>query len=282
MDAPTGASSVRGPVVLAVEGLSVDFGRPGHAQRVLDDITITVDEGESVGIVGESGSGKSVLVRALLALLPEDGYAAAGRVLYEGQDLLALDADRLRLLRGTGIAPILPGAREQLNPVVKVGDMMVAVLRAHRRIGRQEARDLAARALTDVGIPDASRRLDAYPHELSGGMAQRVCIALALLHEPRLIIADEPTAGLDVTVTRQVLDLMADLRRERGTSQLMVTRDLAIVAQYCDRVAVLQDGRIVEDRPTREAFEEPHAAYTRRLIEAARSPSPRPVIRGPA
>lgn len=240
----------------------------GNERQLLRGISLQVADGETVGIVGESGSGKSILVRSLLMLPPEGVFVTAGSVHLLGQDLTQLSARQLRGLRGTEIAALLPGAREQLNPVITVGEMMTAALRAHTKMSRSEARARAAEALAAVSIPDPVRRLDSYPHELSGGMAQRVCIALSLLHEPRLIIADEPTSGLDVTVTRQVLDLMAKLSREHGMSQLLVTRDLGIVAQYCDRIAVMREGHIVEFGPVAEVFAHPRNSYTRRLIDA--------------
>jgi peptide/nickel transport system permease protein len=267
--AATGRGAMQAAVPLfGVEDLVVEFIGPRGPKRVLDGVSLALQEGETVGIVGESGSGKSVLVRALLLLLPEDGRVKRGVVSYRGRNLIEMDPSELRRLRGTEIAPILPGAREQLNPVVTIGEMMCAVVRAHIKASRDECRQRAVEALSAVGIPDPARRLSAYPHELSGGMAQRVCIALALLHRPSLIIADEPTSGLDVTVTRQVLDVMAKVGREHRTAQLIVTRDLGIVAQYCGRIAVMQAGRLVEVGPTAEVFEHPRDEYTRRLISS--------------
>jgi ABC-type dipeptide/oligopeptide/nickel transport system ATPase component len=174
--------------------------------------------------------------------------------------------DELRRLRGTGIAHILPGAKTQLNPVLSIGEMMTAVISVHEKVSRKEACRRAAAALQAVGIMDPEKRLAAYPHELSGGMAQRVCIALALIHDPILIVADEPTFGLDVTVQRQVLDLMADLASRRGFAQLIVTRDLGIVAQYCQRVYVMQAGRIIESGLTTDLFRQQRQSYTQQLI----------------
>ena len=255
--------------LLEISGLAVEFaGRHGPV-RILDDINLSVAAGEVLGVVGQAGAGKTVLVRSLLRLLPENGRPVAGSIRFRGQDLLTMAAAELRRMRGTGIAHILPDAKSQLNPLVRVGDMMVAVLRTHERATRDEARARATALLASVGITDPERRLGAYPHELSGGMAQRICIALALMHSPSLIVADEPTAGLDVTVQRQVLDLMAALVRDREAAQLIVTRDLGIVAHYCQRVAVIHEGRIVEVAPTVQLFDSPQHPYTKALLVAS-------------
>lgn len=254
--------------LLDVTGLTVEFeGRRGP-RRVLDGVSLSVQPGEVMGVVGQAGAGKTVLVRTLLRLLPETARVVGGSILFRGESLLALDPAALRRIRGTGIAHILPDAKSQLNPLVRVGDMMVAVLRTHEQASGDEARARAAALLRSVGITDPERRLSAYPHELSGGMAQRICIALALMHNPSLIIADEPTAGLDVTVQRQVLDLMAGLVRDHQATQLIVTRDLGIVAHYCNHVAVMHAGRIVEAAPTAELFDSPSHPYTKHLLEA--------------
>jgi peptide/nickel transport system permease protein len=254
--------------LLEVDGLSVDFGTSGRTTRVLDDVSLWVAPGEALGVVGEAASGKSVLVLAMLRLLPDEGRVTAGTVRYRGEDLLGMEPDRLRRLRAVEFAPILPNAKEQLSPVSRIEDLMVLVYRAHSSGSRSEARAKAIEALRSVGIQDPERRLRAYPHELSGGMAQRVCIAMSLLQSPRLLIADEPTAGLDVTVQRQVLDQLVASARERQAAQLIVTRDLGIVAQYCQRVAVMHRGRIVETGLTPEVFGRPRHAYTRQLLDA--------------
>lgn len=259
--------------LLAVNGLSVEFLGPRSTTRVLDDVSLWVSSGEAFGIVGESGSGKSVLVRALMRLLPENGRIVGGTVLYRDEDLLGMDVEKLRQMRGIEFSPLLPNAKAQLSPVTKIADLMVLVYRAHVRADRETALAKAVDALRLVGIQDPERRLDAYPHELSGGMAQRVCIAMSLLHSPRLLIADEPTSGLDVTVQRQVLDQMAAAATERAAAQIIVTRDLGIVAQYCQRVAVMQGGRIVESGRTRDVFLHPQHPYTRQLLDAMDVPS---------
>jgi peptide/nickel transport system permease protein len=258
--------------VLTVKGLTVEFPQAdGYGlSRVLDNVALSISLGEIVGVIGGPGAGKSVLVRSLLALPPE-GAVIRGQVRFRGRDLLTMPPDELKQLRGTGIAHILPGAKAQLNPVLRIGEMMIVVIRAHMEVSRKEARERAAAALRAVGIMDPEKRLAAYPHELSGGMAQRVCIALALIHNPILIVADEPTFGLDVTVQRQVLDLMADLASRRGFAQLLVTRDLGIVAQYCQRVFVMQAGRIIESGPTMDLFRQPRQPYTQQLIASVKT-----------
>jgi peptide/nickel transport system permease protein len=254
--------------LLEVDGLTVEFGASGHATRVLQDVSLWVAPGEALGVVGEAASGKSVAVLAMLRLLPDGARVVQGSVRYRGEDLLTMDPERLRRMRAVEFSPILPNAKEQLSPVSRIEDLMVLVYRTHTRCSRREAVAKSVEALRSVGIQDPERRLRAYPHELSGGMAQRVCIAMSLLQSPRLLIADEPTAGLDVTVQRQVLDQLVAAARDRQAAQLIVTRDLGIVAQYCQRVAVMERGRIVETGPTTEVFHRPRHDYTRRLLEA--------------
>jgi peptide/nickel transport system permease protein len=257
-----------GATLLEVSYLSVEFRSGAATTQVIDGISLWVAPGEALGIVGEAGSGKSVLVRAILRLLPDEARVTQGSVRYRGDDLLRMDGDRLRRLRAVEFSPILPNAKEQLSPVSRISDLMVLVYRAHQRSSRRVAIAKAIEALRTVGIQDPERRLTAYPHELSGGMAQRVCIAMSLMHSPRLLVADEPTAGLDVTVQRQVLDQLVAAARDRGAAQLIVTRDLGIVAQYCQRVAVMRGGRIVETGPTTEVFRNPQHPYTAQLLQA--------------
>lgn len=255
--------------ILQLEGVTVETAGK-HAVPLIQDVSLELGVGDVIGVVGEAGAGKTVLVRTVLRLLPENVRLARGAVRFKGTDLGRLGEAELRRLRGAELAPILPDAKSQLNPLLRVGDMMIAVLRTREKVSAADARARAASLLQTVGITDPARRLQAYPHELSGGMAQRVCIALALMHSPSVIVADEPTAGLDVTVQRQVLDLMIGLVRARDAAQLIVTRDLGIVAHYCGRVAVMQGGRIVEMAPTLQLFDSPAHPHTRELLRAVR------------
>ena len=254
-------------VLLSVRGLVV--ARRDRGQPVLDQIGLDLGRGEILGVVGAPGSGKSVLVRAITGLLPDGLERTRGEVLFQGRDLAILDPAALRDIRGRSIVPVLANAKNQLNPLVSIGELMTAHIRAHERCTLRSARDRAAKMLGIIGITDPERRLSAYPHELSGGMAQRVCIAIALMHRPQLIVADEPTSGLDVTVQRQVLDLMVRLCRDSGASQILATRDLGIVAQYCNRMAVLEGGRIVETGSVNEVLLHSRHPATRALVAAS-------------
>jgi ABC-type dipeptide/oligopeptide/nickel transport system ATPase component len=267
--------------LLKVDRLTVRFdGRQaGSGTTAVEDVSLVVNPGDRVGIVGETGSGKSVLVRAILNILPENAEVLSGSVVVGGHSLFDLDADTMRKLRGTTIAPILPNPKAQLNPLVRIGKIFAGVLRAHDEDLDGDAIAIRSRAaLEQVGISDAERRLRQYPHELSGGMAQRVCIALSLLHSPKLLIADEPTAGLDVTVQRQVLDVLTELSSAKQTAQLIVTRDLAIVAHYCTWMGVMHRGHLVEFGRTLDVFDNPHHVHTRELMRAVRIDDERGVL----
>jgi peptide/nickel transport system permease protein len=257
--------------ILSVQNLTVEFDRLANMSRpAVDDVSIDIAPGERVGIVGETGSGKSLLVKAILGILPENARVTAGEILVEGESFLDLPPKEIRARRGKSLAAILPNPKAQLNPLVRVGNLMMASLRAHDKLSKDEALERCRLALEQVGISDPDRRLRQYPHELSGGMAQRVCIALSLLHDPQLLIADEPTAGLDVTVQRQVLDLLSQLSETNRASQFIVTRDLSIVAHFCSRVGVMYQGRLVELGPTMAVFDAPQHAHTQALLDAVR------------
>jgi oligopeptide/dipeptide ABC transporter ATP-binding protein len=251
--------------LLSVEGLGVAMG----GVPVLEDVSFAIAPGETLGLVGESGCGKSVTALSIMRLLPEPpARIASGRIVFDGTDLLDLDAERLRSIRGDRIAMIFQEPMTSLNPVFSIGDQIGESLIVHRGASRAAARAEAARLLDLVGIPAAASRLDRYPHELSGGQRQRAMIAIALACKPRLLIADEPTTALDVTVQAQILDLIARLRRELGMAVLLITHDLGVVAEFCDRVAVMYAGRIVEEAPATALFAAPGHRYTEALLRS--------------
>jgi peptide/nickel transport system ATP-binding protein len=255
-----------GPL-LAVTDLSVTFRRRGQRDiRAVDGVTFTVDSGQVVGLVGESGCGKSVTALALMGLLPARGVEVGGRASFNGVDLLSLDPRRRRDMRGRDIAMVFQDPISSLNPVVPIGVQVSEVLTRHRGMREKEARVEAADLLDRVGIPDPARRLREYPHQLSGGMRQRALIAMAVACQPRLLIADEPTTALDVTIQAQILELMKDLVKELGTALIMITHDLGVVAGMCDTVNVLYCGRVVEQAARRPLFAEPHHPYTVGLL----------------
>ncbi len=271
--------------LLSVEGLCVEFQAPQGPIRVVDGASFDVAPGEVVGIVGESGSGKTVTCRAVLRLLPSRrGRIAGGRVLFEGRDLVPLRDAEMRDIRGRQIAMIFQNPSSHLDPVMTVGEQVAEAVTYHEAVGRAEARSRATELLRQVGIPDPERQLDAYPHQFSGGMRQRVMIAAALSCRPKLLIADEPTTALDVTVQAQILRLLLELRDRTGLAIVLVTHDLGVVAQTCDSVAVMYAGRIVERAPKRDLLRRPLHPYTDGLVrsqpEAAQPGRPLPSIEG--
>ena len=234
--------------------------------KALNGVSFTLDPGRVLGLVGETGAGKSLTALSVMGLLRPPARVVAGRVRFEGTDLLALPEHELNALRGSRMALVVQSPRASLDPLTRIGDQLVRIQRAHRDITVGEARTRAVATLTSVGIPDPERRMRAWPHELSGGMAQRVLIAMALINEPRLLIADEPTTGLDVTVQAQILDLLRDLVRTRNLGAIIITHDLGVVAHYCDDVAVMFAGGIVEKGPVAAVFGAPRHPYTQSLI----------------
>ena len=252
--------------LLEVKGLRTSFYTRDGVIRAVDGIDFHVDRREVLGLVGESGCGKSVTSLSVLRLIPKPGRIEAGEVLFEGNDLLKVDSDAMRKIRGEQIAMIFQQPTSALNPVWDVGRQIAEVLEIHRNMKQKAARGRALEMLKMVGIPDPERRLRAFPHELSGGMAQRVMIAMALACEPDLLIADEPTTALDVTIQAQILDLMRHLREETGTAIILITHDLGVVAEMCDRVAVMYAGEIVEQTDVVSLFRNPRHPYTRGLI----------------
>jgi oligopeptide/dipeptide ABC transporter ATP-binding protein len=252
--------------LLEVRGLRTSFHTRDGIVRAVDGIDFHVDRGEVLGLVGESGCGKSVTSLSIMRLVAAPGRIEAGSVVFDGTDVLAIPADDMRKLRGNRISMIFQQPTSSLNPVMSVGAQLGEVLEIHRNMKAKAARSRALELLRMVGIPDPERRLKSYPHEMSGGMAQRIMIAMALACEPELLIADEPTTALDVTIQAQILDLMRNLQHELGTAIVLITHDLGVVAEMCDRVAVMYAGEIVEQADVRTLFSEPKHPYTRGLI----------------
>jgi len=255
-----------GPL-LSVEDLQVTFTRQGEQPfAAVDGVSFDVHPGQTVGLVGESGCGKSVTSLAIMGLLPDRGNRVDGRAVYEGDDLLALSRQEMRDRRGRDIAMIFQDPLSSLNPVVPIGIQVTEVMERHRGMSRKEAMPKARELLEVVGIPDPKARLKNYPHQLSGGMRQRALIAMALACAPRLLIADEPTTALDVTIQAQILALLKDLVEETGTALIMITHDLGVVAGLCDEVNVLYAGRIVERGDRYGLFGQPRHPYTNGLL----------------
>jgi peptide/nickel transport system ATP-binding protein len=259
---------VGGEVLLDVRDLRTSFKTPEGVVRAVTGVDFQVHRGEILGLVGESGCGKSVTSLSLMRLIAPPGRIESGEVLFDGEDLLRLPEARMRAIRGDGISMIFQQPTSALNPVMDIGFQVGEVLEAHRNMKRKAARARALELLRMVGIADPERRLKAFPHETSGGMAQRVMIAMALACEPELLIADEPTTALDVTIQAQILDLMRRLQRETGTAIILITHDLGVVAEMADRVAVMYAGEIVEETDTATLFREPRHPYTRGLIQS--------------
>ena len=258
-------------IILETDKVSVAFGD----RTVLHEVSLRLRRDEVLGIVGETGAGKSVLARALIGLLPGKGRIIGGRVLMAGQDIAKLGPEELRRLRGGKVSLIGTDAKSLLDPVRPVGRQVADVLRAHRGIGTAEARAAAVDLFRKVGIVEPERRAEAYPHQLSGGMAQRVVIAMALIAEPQVILADDATLGLDATIQVQVLDLLVERCRQAGMGAIIITHDLGIVARYCDRLAIMRDGRIIEEGITNQFLHRPTTDYGAELLSAARArPAP--------
>ncbi|WP_026876363.1 ABC transporter ATP-binding protein [Jiangella gansuensis] len=255
--------------LLEVRDLSVTFTRSGQRTvRAVDGVTFDVDAGQSVGIVGESGSGKSVTSLAVMGLLPARGAQRTGTVTLDGNELTSMAQRDLRDVRGRDVAMIFQDPMTSLNPVVTIGRQLTEVLTRHAGLAKGEAKAEAEQLLRRVGIPDPVRRLGEYPHQLSGGMRQRVMIAIAIACRPKLLIADEPTTALDVTIQAQILDLLRTLVAESGCGLIMITHDLGVVAGLCDTVHVMYSGRIVESARTKELFGRPSHPYTDGLLQS--------------
>jgi peptide/nickel transport system ATP-binding protein len=255
--------------LLQIEDLKVTFSTRRGLVEAVRGITLSLAPGEMLGLVGESGSGKSVTGFAITHLLDRAGRIAGGRILFKGRDITRSSAADFRELHGAAMAMIFQNPRAALNPIRAVGQQIADAILAHRRISRQEARDEALKLLRAVQIRDPERRMNAYPHELSGGMCQRVMIAIAISCNPQLLIADEPTTGLDVTTQKVVMDLLAHIAAERGMATILITHDLGLAARYCRRVVVMEQGRLVEEADPLTLFHSPQHPYTRRLVAAS-------------
>ncbi len=254
--------------LLEVENLQTHFRTLDGVNRAVDGVSFEVNEGETLAIVGESGCGKSVTANSILRLIPEPPGRIAGSIRFQGRDLLKASEREMRDIRGNEISMIFQEPMTSLNPVLTVGRQLRETLRLHQGLDRKAADDRAEEMLSLVGIPEARRRLSEYPHQLSGGMRQRVMVAIALACNPKLLIADEPTTALDVTIQAQILDLMKDLKRRVGAAIVLITHDLGIVAEVADRVMVMYAGRKVEEAPVAELFRSPKHPYTQGLLGA--------------
>lgn len=258
--------------LLDVQGLTTAFMTGRGEITAIEDVSFSLKEGEILGIVGESGSGKSVTALTIMGLLPRPpARIAAGSVMFQGQDLTKLSAREMQRIRGPGIAMIFQEPMTSLNPVFSIGDQIMETIRAHENLPAAALRKRAIDMLDKVGIPSAARRLDDYPHQMSGGQRQRVMIAIALACNPKLLIADEPTTALDVTIQAQILDLLMDLRDEFRMAIMIITHNMGVIAETADRVLVMYAGRVIEEAPVARVFDHPVHPYTRGLLECVPS-----------
>ncbi|MFD7890182.1 ABC transporter ATP-binding protein [Streptomyces albidoflavus] len=256
-------------MLLDVRDLQVEFHTRDGVAKAVNGVNYTVDAGETLAVLGESGSGKSVTAQAIMGILDTPpGHITGGEIIFEGRDLLTLKEDRRRKVRGAEMAMIFQDALSSLNPVLSVGDQLGEMFTVHRGMSRKDAKARAVELMDRVRIPAATARVDQYPHQFSGGMRQRIMIAMALALEPDLIIADEPTTALDVTVQAQVMDLLAELQREYNMGLILITHDLGVVADVADKIAVMYAGRIVETAPVHELYARPAHPYTRGLLDS--------------
>jgi oligopeptide/dipeptide ABC transporter ATP-binding protein len=254
--------------LLEVRNLQTHFPTRAGLVKAVNDVSFHIDEGELVGLVGESGCGKSITALSVMRLIAPPGKILGGEVLFKGENLLQFSDDKMRELRGNDIAMIFQDPMTSLNPVYTVGEQIAEALRLHRKLNKKDAWDEAIEAMKEVSIPDPSRRVNDYPHQLSGGMRQRVMIAMALACNPELLIADEPTTALDVTIQAQILELLDELRQTRKLAVLLITHDLGVVAEVADRVCVMYTGRIVEESGVDEIFQKPKHPYTEGLLKS--------------
>ncbi len=254
--------------LLEISGLKTEFPTRAGLVRAVDDVSFSVAEGEFVGLVGESGCGKSITALSIMRLIYPPGRIRGGSIKFKDEELTAATEDRMRQIRGNDIAMIFQDPMTSLNPVYTVGEQIAEALRLHRKLDKKTAWQAAIAAMDEVSIPAASRRASDYPHQLSGGMRQRVMIAMALACDPELLIADEPTTALDVTIQAQILELLDELRRTRNLAVLLITHDLGVVAESVDRVCVMYTGKVVEESRVEELFADPKHPYTRGLLNS--------------
>lgn len=255
-------------MLLSVKNLSTEFPVKKGIVRAVEDVSFDVDQGQILAIVGESGSGKSVTSLSIMGLLAEPGHVAGGSLEFEGKDLATLSEKQYRELRGNDMAMIFQEPMTSLNPVYRVGNQIVEAIRTHEKVSKAEAKDRAVDLLRKVGIPSPEARINDYPHQMSGGMRQRVMIAMALACNPKLLIADEPTTALDVTIQAQILDLLRRLRDDTGMAVLLITHDLGVVSETADRVVVMYCGQVVEEAEVRTLFDHPMHPYTLGLLKS--------------
>jgi oligopeptide/dipeptide ABC transporter ATP-binding protein len=254
--------------ILEVKNLRTSFPGAGGLVHAVDNVSFNVRKGEAVALVGESGCGKSVTAMSIMRLVANPGRITGGEIRFKGKNLAELSEREIRHVRGNDVAMVFQEPMTSLNPVFRVGAQISEAIRIHRDVSKREARDRAREMLELVSIPDPDKRLDDYPHQLSGGMRQRVMIAMALSCEPELLIADEPTTALDVTIQAQIMELLASLQQRLGLAILLITHDLGVVAEFCERVVVMYTGRIVEEAPVRDLFAAPAHPYTRGLLKS--------------
>jgi oligopeptide/dipeptide ABC transporter ATP-binding protein len=262
--------------LLEIQGLTTHFFTRSGVIKAIDNLSLRLQKGRVLGLVGESGCGKTVTALSILNLVPYPGKIVSGKILFEGRDLLALPVDEMRTIRGARISMIFQEPMTALNPVFTVGNQIAEVLTAHQDISNKQAMDAAVALLRSVGIPSPEKRVEEYPHQLSGGMRQRVMIAMAIACKPSLILADEPTTALDVTIQAHILELLGKIQAEMGMAMILVTHDLGLIAERAHDVAVMYAGRIVEQADTRELFANPQHPYTRGLMASI----PRPIEKG--
>jgi oligopeptide/dipeptide ABC transporter ATP-binding protein len=254
--------------LLEISGLRVEFDSADGPLAAVKGVDIAIEQGEVLGLVGESGSGKSLTCRSVVRMVPHPGRIAAGQVIFDGEDVMGMSGSQLRKFRAHSVGMISQNPFGSLNPVFRIGAQVAETLRVNRGASRRAARREAVELLDQVGILDPERRYYSYPHELSGGMCQRVMIALATASRPRLLLADEPTTALDVTTQAQILRLLAEMRRDEGMTMLLVSHDFGVIAQMCDRVAVMYGGHVVETGPAEAIYHDPQHPYTRALLES--------------